>query len=206
MLLTASVSKAEVVALVDALTPMRIFIDERRRRVVTLNRAEVTFVAGRGIRLRGDARAAWDVAGVELPVTVQAWQVLLVPHVVARGRARLLALEPVIEELELGLVPGFVDDKIARAVREGVAQKRERLAWDFARALSKRLSLSARIAPPRALEIVAADGEVDVGEDELRLGVRFEARVVERRADVQVEGAPSEREPAMPLVPAPAGR
>ncbi|MBX3198692.1 MAG: hypothetical protein KF894_11200 [Labilithrix sp.] len=204
MLLTASVSKAEVVALVDALTPMRVFIDERRRRVVTLNRAEVTFVAGRGIRLRGDARAAWDVAGVELPVTVQAWQVLLVPHVVARGRARLLALEPVVEELELGLVPGFVDDKIARAVREGIAQKRERLAWDFARALSKRLALSARIAPPRALEIVAADGEVDVGEDELRLGVRFEARVVERR--VEVEGAPSEREPAMPLVPAPAGR
>ncbi|MBX3261368.1 MAG: hypothetical protein KF782_16910 [Labilithrix sp.] len=199
MLLTATVSKAEVVALVGALTPMRVCIDERRRRAVTLNRPEVAFVAGRGIRLRGDARVTWDVAGAEIPVTVQVWQVLLVPSVVARGRSRSLALEPVVEELELGFVPGFVDGKISRAIREGIAQKRERLAWDFARTLSRRLALPARIAPPRAFEIVAAAGDVDVGDTELRLGVRFETRVVERR----VEAAPSEREPAaLPLVPA----
>ena len=180
MLLTASVTKAELVALIDALTPMRVTIDERRGRALTLGRPEVSLVAGRGLRLRGDGRIAWDVAGVAIPVTVQVWQVLLVPRIASRGRSRVLSFEPVIEELDLKLVPGFLDGKIAGAIREGIAQHREKIAWDFARTLSKRLPLSARISPAGVFEIVATGGEVEVGESELRLGVRFEARIEQR--------------------------
>ncbi|MBN9164230.1 MAG: hypothetical protein BGO98_08280 [Myxococcales bacterium 68-20] len=192
MLLTASVTKAELVALIDGLTPMRVEIDEHRGRSITLGRPEVSLVAGRGLRLRGDGRVVWDVAGVAIPVTVQVWQVLLVPRVLSRGRSHLLSLEPVIEELDLKLVPGFLDWKIADAIREAIAQHREKIAWDFARTLSKRLPLSARIDPASLFEIVATDGEVEVGTNELRFGVRFEARI-ERRAGAPVPE--SEQEP-----------
>ena len=177
MLLTAVVTKAELASLVDALTPLRITIDEKRARSVTLGRPEIELVPGHGLRLRGDARIAWDVAGVAISVTLQAWQVLLVPRIASRARSRVLSFEPVIERLDLKLVPGFLDDKIAGAIRDGIAESRHRLAWDFARTLSRRLPLPARISPARSFEILAVDGEASVSESELRLSVRFEARI-----------------------------
>jgi hypothetical protein len=190
MLLTAVVTKAELVALIGSVTPLRFTIDERRGRTVTLGRPHVELSPGEGLRLRGQARIAWDVAGVGIPVTIQAWQVLLVPRIATRGRSRVLSFEPVIEELDLKLVPGFLDDKIADAISEGIAQNRHKLAWDFARTLSKRLPLSAKIAPARAFEIQAIDGAVAITEEELRLTVRFEARFEKRSAVTADEQAP----------------
>jgi len=200
MLLTAVVAKAELVSLVESFTPMRIDIDERRGRFVTLGRPEVELVAGKGLRLRGDARVSWDVAGVAIPVTLQAWRVLLIPRIVSRGRSRVLSFEPAIEELDLKLVPAFLDDAIAGAIREAIAQNRGKIAWDFARTLSKRLPLPSRIAPAKTFEILAMDGQVEVTSSELRLAVRFEARVEARAPSMnrEKEDAPQ----SVPAVPA----
>jgi hypothetical protein len=191
MLLTALVTKAELTALLGALTPMRITIDEERGRTVTLGRPELTLIPGKGLRLRGDARIAWDVAGIAVPVTLQGWQVLLVPRIHVRDKTRLLAFEPVIEELDLKLVPAFLDDKIADAISEAIAKNRSRLAWNFARSLSKRLPLPARIAPAEMFEIAAVDGEVQVTEAELRFSVRFEARIERGDSAVRQRAAPA---------------
>lgn len=180
MLLTAVVTKAELTSLIVSLTPMRIVIDERRGRVVTLNRPSVELVAGQGLRLRGDARVTWDVAGMPIPVTIQTWQLLLVPRVLARPQTRVLAFDPVIEELDLKLVPGFLDDKIARAVRDGLAQNQGKLAWDFVRTLSKRLDLPVKMLPAKTFEIRAVDAGVAVSATELRLDILFAAKVEER--------------------------
>jgi hypothetical protein len=198
MLLTAVVTKAELAALIDSFTPLRITIDDRRGRTVTLGRPALELVPGHGLRLRGDARIAWDVAGVPLPVTIQAWQLLLVPRIAARGRSRLLAFDPVVEELDLKRVPGFLDDKIADAITDGIAQNRGKLAWDFSRTLSKRLALPARVAPAGVFEIMAVAGGVAVTENDLTLQVRFEARVEKRAPAKAEEPAPH----SAPLVPA----
>jgi hypothetical protein len=99
----------------------------------------------------------------------------------------------VIEELDLKLVPSVLDDKIADAIDGAVAQHRDKLGWNFARTLSKRLPLSARIAPPKLFEIRAVGGAVSVTEDELRFSVRFEA-CIETRAAVAEAARPSARE------------
>jgi hypothetical protein len=187
MLLTAVVTQAELAALVESLTPMRVTIDERRDRSVTLGHPTTTLVAGKGLRLRGDARIAWDVAGVSIPVTLQAWQILLIPRIATRGRSRVLAFDPVVEELDLKLIPGFLDDKIAGAITDAIAQHRDKIVWDFARTLSKRLALWKKVAPPMIFEIAAVDGQVQVSASDLRLTIRFEARV-ERRATAAGEG------------------
>ena len=67
MLLTAAVTRAEIVALIEALTPLRIMIDAQRGRSVTLGRPRLELVPDTGIRLRGDARISWDVAGMTVP-------------------------------------------------------------------------------------------------------------------------------------------
>lgn len=191
MLLTAAVTKAEIAALVDALAPLSVSLDERRGRSITLGRPRIELVPEAGIRLRGDARLTWDVAGVAIPVTLQAWQVLLMPRIVER---RALAFEPVIEILDLKRVPGFLDDKIAGAISDGIAQNRAKLAWPFARTLSKQLALPARIGGG-AFVLAAVDGAVGVSEEDVRLTLRFEAGVERAR-----RAAPSsERRPASAL-------
>ncbi len=177
MILTARVTTAELRSLLESLTPLRVAIDETRGRWLTIGRPQLTVVPGRGYRLRGDARLAWEALGITVPVTLDGLQVLLVPKVLARGAARLLAFEPVVEELGLRLVPGFLEDKITDAVRDWLAKSQERLAWTFSRTLSRRLGLSEKIHPRETFEIAAVAGQVTVSEEELRFAVRFEAKI-----------------------------
>jgi hypothetical protein len=187
MLLTAAVTKAEVAALVERLTPLRISIDERRGRSITLGRPRLELVPNAGLRLRGDARLTWDVAGVAILVTLQAWQLLLVPRIVNRDSGRALAFEPVVEVLDLKGVPGFLDDKIAKVLGDALAQNRGKLVWELARKLSKRFALPARIGGG-AFALRAVDGAVGVSEDDVKLTIRFEADV--ERPAVEAEAAP----------------
>src|SRR5690349_17810663 len=110
MLLSATLTKEELVAVVDALTPLRVELGRRPRRAVSFGRPNVVeLVAGAGVRLRGDARFTWDVGGLSIPVTVRRWQLLLAPRIAARGDARVLAFEPSIEVLDIVNVPAFVE-------------------------------------------------------------------------------------------------
>lgn len=197
MLLSAVVTKDELVALLEAITPLRVAIDERRGRAVTLGRPRaVDLVPGEGLRVRGGARIAWDVAGLGIPITLQTWQMMLVPRIAARGRARVLVFDPIVEALEMKLVPGFLDEKIADVLREGLAQNRRKLAWDFTRTLSKRLPLPARIGPARLFEIAAIDGTVTVTDSEVRLTVKLEARVERPAPTRSPDSAPRAGPPA----------
>lgn len=176
MLLTAAITKREIASLVEALTPLSVSLDERRGRSITLGRPRLELVPNAGLRLRGDARLTWDVAGVAIPVTLQAWQVLLVPRFVTRESGRALAFEPAIEVLDLKRVPGFLDDKIARALGDAIAQNRGKLAWELGRALGKQLALPVRMGGG-VLGLTVADGAVAVTEVDVKLTLRFEAQV-----------------------------
>jgi hypothetical protein len=197
MRLVAVVPKEDLIDLIEAFTPMRIVIDERHDRTVTLGRPKsVELVPDRGLRIRGDAHIMWDVAGVPIPLTVKEWQVLLVPRVVRRGRTKVLALEPIIEQFDLKRVPGFIDDRIADTLREDVESQRDKLAWNFARTLSKRLRLPLKIGPARHFEIMAVDAGISVTETELRLAVSFETRVEKDKVAADAVDAARE-EPAL---------
>jgi hypothetical protein len=197
MLLSAVVTKDELVALVEAITPLRVAIDERRGRAVTLGRPRAVYlVPGHGLRVRGDARIAWDFAGVGITITLPTWQMMLVPRIVARGRTRVLAFDPIVEALEMKLVPGFLDEKVADVLRDSIAQNRRKLAWDLSRTLSKRLPLPARIGPGRLFEIAATEGTVIVTDREVRLTVTLEARIEKPEAAKSQDGGPRAGAPA----------
>ncbi|MDF2692173.1 MAG: hypothetical protein K0S65_556 [Labilithrix sp.] len=176
LLATAVIPGTDLARLVESITPLQVTIDEERGRVVKLGRTTVDLVPGRGLRLRGDAHVSWDFAHVPIPVTINTWELLFVPHVASRGRSHVLWFEALLEELEVKLVPGFVDDKIADAIRTAIAKNRDRLAWDFARTLSKRLPLPASISPTSTFEIFPVGGDVSVSGSALHLELRFEAR------------------------------
>lgn len=185
MLLTAIVTKDELAALASALGPLRITLDEQRGRSVTLGRLRLDLVSGRGLRLRGDARLRWDVAGMSVPVTLEGFQVLLTPRFERRAAGPVLLLEPVLEELGLKHVPGFLDGKIAGALRDGVARNQHKLAWSLARALGRSLPVPRRFDELAGVRLVPTDASVTVTSEALELRIAL-AAAVERRSDAPV--------------------
>lgn len=189
---TAVIPETDLVTLMESITPLRVTIDEERHRSISLGRPKVELVAGRGLRLRGDGHVVWDFAHVPIPVTINAWQLLFVPRISSRGRSHVLSFAPDLEELDVKLVPGFVDERIAEAIRAAISQNRDRLAWDFARTLSKRLPLPANVSPSNTFEISPVGGDVSVSEAEVRLELRFEARFETRAAATEVASEPAQ--------------
>src|SRR5688500_12552077 len=99
MKLSLSITKAEVVRLVEEATPLK--IDLGHKRSVSFGRPElVELVPRTGLRIRGDAKMVWEVAGLTLPITLRTWQLLLVPSIVRRDGTLVLAFDPVLEDLD----------------------------------------------------------------------------------------------------------
>lgn len=175
--LTATVSKDEIIRLVRELTPLR--IDLGRTRSVSFGTPEVVeLVEGTGLRVRGNARMIWEVAGLPLPVSLRAWQLLLAPSVVIRDETLVLVFDPVLEALDFKRVPGFFDERIASAINEGVATQRRKLAWNVSRGLSWEWPLPKRVVPGKTVEITPTSASVTVTATELRVDVAFDGHVV----------------------------
>ena len=194
LLAIAVIPETDISTLVESLTPLCVTIDEEGNRSISVGRPKVELVAGRGLRLRGDGHIVWDFAHVPIPITITAWQLLFVPRISSRGRSHVLSFAPDLEELDVKLVPGFVDEKIAHAIRAAISQNRDRLAWDFARTLSKRLPLPANVSPSKTFEIFPAGGDVSVSEAEIRLALRFEARFEPRPAATEVASEAAQKQ------------
>jgi hypothetical protein len=182
MLLSAVLTKADLVSAVEQITPLSVTL--RHRRVISLGRpSTIELVAGAGLRIRGDARFTWDAGGLAIPVSVRAWQVLLVPSFSVRGKRHVLAFDPVLEALDFKSVPAFLDARIKAAINEGLAAQKNGLFWDFEKHLSLAWPLPASVTPRGELRLGPSGGHVAVSEKDVRLTLDFELHI---RRDVEV--------------------
>jgi hypothetical protein len=178
MKLSLRISKDEIDRVVTDLTPLK--IDLGRKRSVSFGRPNlVELVPRTGLRIRGDAKMVWEIAGLTLPVTLRTWQLLLVPSVARHEGAMVLAFDPVIEELDFKSVPGFLDERIADAINEGVASQRGRLSWNLSRLLGASRRLPPRVSPGGSFELAPIAGRVDVTESDLHVDLDFDAQVLD---------------------------
>jgi hypothetical protein len=192
MQLTAILTKDDLASLIRTMTPMRVELKGRPQRIIALGRPVlVELVEGAGLRVRGSARFTWNVAGVAIPVTLRVWQVLLVPSIALRDGSHVLALDPILEELDFERLPAFADQRIAAAINEGLAGQRRRLAWNFTRTLSYARTLPDRVSPVMRFELRPGGGTVTVTAEELRLTADFRARVLRPAEQPRPVEAPS---------------
>jgi hypothetical protein len=176
MQLCAILTKDDLASAIEQITPLRVAI--RPRRVITLGRpSKVELVPGAGLRVRGDARFTWDVGGITIPVTLRAWQILLVPSFVARNRGHVLAFDPVLENLDFKRVPMFLDGRIAEAINDGLAAQKNKLSWDFERTLTLVRGLPDKVSPAGEMTLAPTGGTVTVTATDVRLTLDFGFRV-----------------------------
>lgn len=193
MQLTAILTRSDLASLVETMTPLRVELKDRPRRVVTFDPPQlVELVAGVGLRVRGGARFSWSIAGVPVPVTVRGWQVLLVPSIGRREGAHVLVFEPVLEELDFERLPAFAAQRITAVINEALGGQKHRLAWNFTRTLSYAHALPARVSPPMRFELRPDGGTVTVTEEEVRVTASFRA-AVRRPADKRSRHSPPAR-------------
>lgn len=178
MKLSLSIAKEEIVRLAAEATPLK--IDLGHKRSVSFGRPElVELVPGTGLRIRGDAKMVWEVAGLTLPVTLRTWQLLLAPSIVRRDGMLVLAFDPVLEDLDFKGVPAAFDERIADAINEGVASQRNKLSWNLSKVLGSRSPIPARISPGGAFEIAPVAARVEVAANELRIEIELDAQLTD---------------------------
>jgi hypothetical protein len=185
MQLCAVLTRDDLAALVGEIAPLEVALGRRPRRNVSIGRPSLVELArGAGLRVRGDARLAWDALGLTFPVIVRTWQVLLVPRVVISDAAPALAFQPRLELLNLTDLPSFVSDAVAQAVHAGLVSQERKLVWRFGQKLTRSWPLPELMSPAARFELAPSTADVEVTDAELRLTLRFEAHV--RRRDVGI--------------------
>jgi hypothetical protein len=179
MELVVALGKDDLAALVGEISPLEVEIAKKPRRTVSLGAPSlVELVPSAGLRVRGDARFAWDALGLTIPITVRSWQVLLAPTALSSPSGLALAFEPTLERLDLSSVPVFVSETIAQAITSGLAAGRKKLVWNVGQKLSLHRMLSERVSPPSRFELSPSRAEVVVTAWEMRLTLGFDAHVV----------------------------
>jgi hypothetical protein len=201
MQLCAVITKDDLTSVIEQITPLRATV--RPRRVITLGRpTNVELVAGKGLRVSGEARFTWDAYGLPIPVTLRHWQVMLVPSFVSRQGRHLLAFDPVLEGLDFKNVPMFLDERIVEGIKAGLEKHKGKLAWDFEKHLSIARPLPSSLAPSGDWSLGPTSGNVTVTADELRLTLNFALRVTReappaslRSASIEASEASEKRAP-----------
>lgn len=180
MLLHATLGLDDLTDAVNRLTPLEVRLGdlEGNARTLFVERPDrVTLVPDRGLRIETAARLRWTIAGVVIPVTVQAARILVVPEIVRRDERDLLRLSLILESADLRHVPAFVDAKVVDEVNEALRAEDARPTWHFLDTLTFRIGLPARLRSAEALELVARWGAMDIRENEVVLTVSYVSAV-----------------------------
>jgi hypothetical protein len=180
MHLQATFTLADLTEALTSFTPLEIRLGDldNQERTLSIDRPlEVTLVAGRGLRIGTTARFTWTLAGLEVPVTVKAASLLLLPEIVTLEGREALRFLLVLESADLKLLPSFVDEKFVERVNEALTAEEARPTWKFLDTLTFGVDLPERLRSARKLELTARWGTVQVTDTALHFTVSYEAAV-----------------------------
>jgi hypothetical protein len=167
-----SLPQSEVVALLAEAAPLRIHLtegDEDRRFVELEPPSEVSFVAGRGVRLVTRGRVRHELAGVGLPFDIRRVQLIFAPEVVLGHHGQRLDFRLQVEEVDLENVPGLVEAVVISKVNQALEPEALRMYWELAQTLTLSIALPERFEPLDRFLTTAHSAQMTVTHDSLIL-------------------------------------
>lgn len=181
MWVEAIVSRDDFAALTDELLPLTIHLGEAESEhyVRLKGPAQVSLVQERGLRIKCSADVHWPVLGMEIPIHVESFTVLLTPSVPTDGDALVVSMQ--VEDADVAWVPAILDARIVEAINAALHKKSAELSWHFAETLSHRFGLPPFLQPLYGLDLTVAWGKVRTTNEAMVLAVSFQARAI--RAD-----------------------
>jgi hypothetical protein len=171
MQLRAVVTLADLVALLEQATPLRISMKDDARRWIELERpSEVSLVPGRGARVVVSGRLQLDVADVPLLAKIKSLELMLIPTLAQPAQ---LVFKIVVEQLDVAYVPGLIEDALVPRVNAALAPFAARLAWNFGKTLHASLKIPPHLEPLERFELAVTGAQVEVDAERIRLDVEL---------------------------------
>jgi hypothetical protein len=180
MLLQATLGLDDLTDAMQRFTPLesRLGDLEGKERTLFVERPErVTLVPDRGLRIDTTARLNWTIAGVVVPVTVQAAQILLLPEIAQKDGRDVLRFQLVLESADLKHVPAFLDAKVVDQVNEALQADDARPTWAFLDTLSFSVGLPQRLRSARTFELEAKWGAMKITDAAVVFTVSYDSAV-----------------------------
>lgn len=180
MLLQATLGLDDLTDAMQRFTPLEIRLGdlEGKERTLVVERPDrVALVPDRGLRIETTARLSWTIAGVVVPITVQAAQLMLLPEIVQRDGRDVLRFLLVLEGANLKHLPAFVDAKVVEEVNQALQADDARPTWGFLETLSFSVRLPARLRSARTFELNARWGAMKITDAAVVFTVSYNAAV-----------------------------
>jgi hypothetical protein len=183
MWLEAIISQEDLVQVMGEFLPVKIFLDqsevgegekkkdEPERSLLLHTATQVTLVPDEGVRVTCPAELTWSIAGMSPTMKIDALQVMIRPQVVEKNKGHVLAFGMEVEEADFHVLPGFLDNTIAKAVNAALATKKP--DWNFTETLTRTVGLGKMFDPVESLKIDVQWGKTKMGGEALGLVVSF---------------------------------
>lgn len=177
-------SRDDVTRLLGELLPAKIRLGapEDEGWLALYDLGDVVLVPDTGLRVSCCAKLRWDVAGISIPITIQALTVLFRPLVLKRATGEVLSFGLEIEHADLAHVPEFIDQKITDHVNRELAANE--LSWDFTTALSRVIPVPSNVEPIDAVDLKVAWAKLRIDADAMVIAVSFHAHLLRDGASV----------------------
>ncbi len=141
---------------------------------------ELQLVPGTGLRLTVSCHLHWPVLGIEMPLSIRGATVMVEPEIAEGPKSKALVFKLRLDELDLSMLPAFLDRGIVGLINRELEAKHTELSWNFSDTLSHVFDLPDGLRPASAISLVASAGRVKVTADAVALAVLFEAHVIPR--------------------------
>jgi hypothetical protein len=128
------------------------------------------------------AEIHWPVLGVHVPVSVRSATLEIRPEIVERPGGDTLTFKLHLDDVDVSMLPDFVDRGIVDLVNRELEAKHIELSWGFTKTLSHVFDLPEALASAGGLDLRAGSGRVKITGEALALAVSFGARVQPRGA------------------------
>jgi len=146
--------------------PIRLHLtpgDEDRRWVELEQPDVVELIPDVGLRIASNGRLRYKLAGLSLPLTIRRVELVLAPKVLTPAPDDFrLAFELRIENADLELVPGLVDQALSDRINEVLRAEKTPLVWDFGKTFNKSVRMPERLEPLSHLLLSAKGGQIRV--------------------------------------------
>jgi hypothetical protein len=153
---------------------------------------DLVLEAGVGMRLAVTVEIHWPVLGIQLPVSVRT-AVLEVMPAISEKTGGSLSFKLHLDEVDVSVLPEFVDRGIVDLVNKELEAKHVELSWSFLKTLSHVFELPDALVSARAVDVRASWGSVKITSEALVLAVSFDVRIQPRGSEPGPSTAPLAR-------------
>ena len=161
--------------------PLTIYFGADRKHSLGVSAlGEARLVTGLGLRAVCKGTVTWPVLGVELPMTLNSFTLLMLPMVGAGEHGDILRFRFSIEHADFAGIPSGLDKRITDAINAKLDGKDVELTWDCSRGLTHLAPLPRILDPLASFAIRPAWATVKITEEAVVYAMSFHSAIVRR--------------------------